>query len=126
MVYSEIKTNPEPMNYWETINTIANYNNIDLEEAIKKYYNLTGIPSKECCEIIIHEKKLFPYNCPVEITTDAKVLDILNIPLQYAGLSTFVIAIDIETENDNKGVYYLLKDCSDLYFLPQMLRKMNF
>lgn len=120
---SEKEIYPVSMGYLEIITTISKYNQITLKEAIRKYYSLTNIPSKEYYETIIQERNLFFHKCPVEITSDTDVLDTLSVPHEYAGIRTYVTDIDISMD---KGVYYLLEQCQDIYFTSAMLKKISF
>lgn len=125
MLYSKIKTNPKPMNYWKIITTIANYNNVDLKEAVKKYYNLTGIPNKKCYEAIINLDVLLPC-CKVEVTNNTDILDSLNIPHRFAGLKSYIIDIDITVEKTGEfSIAYLLSDGRDFFFSSKMLRRLE-
>ncbi len=119
------KINPVSMSYWETITKIANYNNVDLKVAIKKYYGLTGIPSKECYEAIINTNKLIPC-CKVEVTQNINTLNTLNVPYHFAGLKSRISAIDIA--KDETGVYhiaYLIENGNGFYFSFEMLKKLE-
>lgn len=120
----EFESTPKPMNYLETITSIANHNKITLKDAITKYYDLTGIPSKEIYEVIMKEDEIIPYGLQVKISNNADILDYWGIPLELSGKDTKVVGIDIKSDPSGIIVYYHLQTNNYLYFgLPTLVKK---
>ncbi len=107
------------MDYWEIIAEISSHKNISTKEAVKQYYELSGIPSNDFLEVLLNanEKDLIPYNSKVKICDDTKKLLAYGIQPDSAGFKTCITDIVIDNE-DNTGnrIYYLVRaDSSSLY-----------
>ena len=106
------------MGYWEIIAKISSQKNISVKEAVRKYHELSGIPSNDILDVLLNanEKDLIPFNSEVEICNDTEKLLSYGIQPDCAGLRTYVINIVIDDE-DNTGnrIYYLVSADSSLY-----------
>ncbi len=106
------------MSYWEISAEISSHKNISVKEAIRKYHELSGIPSNDILDVLLNanEKDLIPFNSEVMICNDTKKLLSYGIQPDCAGLRTYVINIVIDDE-DNTGnrIYYLVSADSSLY-----------
>lgn len=110
--------NPPEMGYWEIIAEISSHNNISIKEAVKKYHELSGIPSNDFLEVLLNanEKDLIPYNSEVKICDDTEKLLAYGIQPDCAEFKTCIIDIVIDSK-DNIGnrIYYLVSADSSLY-----------
>lgn len=116
--YDEKEISPKAMSYWQIISVIAKHNNIDIKEAIKRYYNLTGVPKKDEYEALMTCNNLLPC-CVVKVIQNLTILEKISVPYSEAGLKSEITDIDIDLSS-KYPVAYLLKD-SEFYFLNEML-----
>ena len=98
------------LNYWKLIGNMVKNCNLDPQEAIMKFYSLTGFPTMECINLILSEKVLFMFDTDVEVKN--------FIIERFNGKKYKIDGIQI---SDNM-LSYLLKGCEGYLFGSENLK----
>lgn len=122
----DLCVNPKTMNYLETITQISKHNHINLKEAVKKYYDLTGVPSEHYYNFIMTKDDLLPFGCHVKLTANMDVLSEWGIPLELVNCTLTIGAINvIADEHDETMVSYRIIERPYLEFSRDTLVKLK-
>jgi hypothetical protein len=120
----DLSVDPKSMNYLEIVTKIAEHKHITLTDAVKKYYDLTGVPSNY--DLIMNEDDLLPFGCYVKLTTDVDILAKWGIPLELSNHTLTIGAINICTnEYDNPIICYRIFERPYLEFARDTLVRLK-
>ena len=122
----DLCVNPKTMNYLEIITQISKHNRISLKEAVKKYYDLTSVPSEHHYNVIMTKDDLLPFGCHVKLTANMDVLSEWGIPLELVNCTLTIGAINvIEDESDEPIVCYRIIERPYLEFARDTLVRLK-